>query len=163
MPTLHRRQFLNVLLSLVSAVFLARNRISFASEIYPIDKTDEEWKKLLTPEQYRILRQHGTEYPNSSELTHEHRDGLYDCAACDFPLFSSQTKYDSGTGWPSFYASLPNAVATSSDHDLIFERTEVHCSQCGGHLGHVFNDGPAPTGKRFCMNGIALKFNIKKS
>jgi peptide-methionine (R)-S-oxide reductase len=119
------------------------------------------WRKRLTPSQFWILRQAGTEVPGSSPLDYEHRAGLYVCAGCDLALFSSTTKYDSGTGWPSFYAPLKNAVATGADPSLGIERTEVHCRRCDGHLGHVFDDGPRPTGLRYCMNGLALRFHPK--
>jgi len=125
---------------------------------YEVSYTDAQWRQRLTPEQYYILRQQGTEAPFSSPLLNEHRTGVFACAGCALPLFSSQTKYDSGTGWPSFYAPLPNAVLTSADDSLGMVRTEVHCSRCGGHLGHVFPDGPPPTGLRYCMNGAALRF-----
>jgi peptide-methionine (R)-S-oxide reductase len=125
---------------------------------FEIDKTDSEWRRLLSKAQYEVLRLHRTEVPGSSELNHETRTGTFVCAACDLPLFSSQTKYDSRTGWPSFYQPLPNAIGTSTDHVLLMARTEVHCRRCGGHLGHVFRDGPPPTGLRYCMNGVAMKF-----
>lgn len=120
--------------------------------------SDAEWRKRLTPEQYDILRKHGTEPPGSSPLLREHRKGIFACAGCDLPLFSSATKFESGTGWPSFYEPLPNAVATTTDRSFFMTRTEVHCRRCLGHLGHVFNDGPPPTGLRYCMDGLALKF-----
>jgi peptide-methionine (R)-S-oxide reductase len=114
---------------------------------------------MLTPAQYRVLREHGTEPPGSSPLNKEHRAGTYHCAGCDLPLFSSTTKFDSGTGWPSFWAPLDDAIGTSEDRTLFFTvRTEVHCRRCGGHLGHVFEDGPPPTGLRYCMNGVSLRF-----
>jgi peptide-methionine (R)-S-oxide reductase len=125
---------------------------------FPVTRSDEEWRRMLTPEQYRVLRKHGTEYAGSSPLNKEHRKGTYTCAACDQPLFSSDTKFDSGTGWPSFYAPIEGAVATSQDNSWFTTRTEVHCARCGGHLGHVFDDGPPPTGLRYCMNGVAMKF-----
>lgn len=121
-------------------------------------KSDAEWKQELTPEQYRVLREHGTERAGTSPLNLEKRDGMFVCAACGTPLFSSETKYESGSGWPSFYKPLDGAVATSEDRKLFMVRTEVHCATCGGHLGHVFPDGPRPTGERYCMNGVALKF-----
>jgi peptide-methionine (R)-S-oxide reductase len=125
---------------------------------FEVERSDAEWRKLLTNAQYNILRQHGTERPYSSPLNHEKRAGTFSCAGCDLPLFSSKTKFESGTGWPSFYQPLPDAVATSEDNSFLMKRTEVHCRRCGGHLGHVFNDGPKPTGLRYCMNGLALKF-----
>lgn len=123
-----------------------------------IVKTDGEWKKILTPEQYHILRDEGTEPPRSSPLNNEKRQGVYVCAACESPLFNSEMKYDSGTGWPSFYTSLSDAMETKTDFKLIYPRTEYHCARCGGHHGHLFNDGPKPTGQRWCNNGLALKF-----
>jgi peptide-methionine (R)-S-oxide reductase len=121
-------------------------------------KTDAEWRQMLTPAQYDVLRKHGTERPGSSALNAEKHKGTFACAGCDLPLFSSDTKFESGTGWPSFYQPLPNAVATTSDRSLFMTRTEVHCRRCEGHLGHVFDDGPKPTGLRYCMNGVAMKF-----
>jgi peptide-methionine (R)-S-oxide reductase len=120
--------------------------------------TDTEWRQKLTPEQFRVLRQHGTERPFTSPLNDEHRVGVFVCAACALELFRSDTKFDSGTGWPSFFAPIADATETSRDFKLILPRTEVHCSRCGGHLGHVFDDGPQPTGKRYCMNGVAMQF-----
>ena len=125
---------------------------------FEIVRTPEEWRKLLTPEQYAVLREEDTERPFTSPLNHEKRAGVFACAGCDLPLFASETKFDSGTGWPSFYAPLEGAIGTSEDRSLFFTRTEVHCRRCGGHLGHVFEDGPPPTGLRYCMNGVALKF-----
>jgi len=125
---------------------------------FEIEKSEEEWRRILTPAQYDILRRHGTERAGSSALNKEKRHGTFACAGCDLPLFSSQTKYESGTGWPSFYRPLPDAVATSTDKAFFMTRTEVHCRRCGCHLGHVFEDGPQPTGLRYCMNGLALKF-----
>jgi peptide-methionine (R)-S-oxide reductase len=120
--------------------------------------SEAEWKKRLKPQVYDILRNHGTEYPFSSPLDHEKRAGVYYCAGCELALYSSKTKYDSGTGWPSFYRPLPGAVDTSVDRSIMEVRNEVHCHRCGGHLGHVFDDGPKPTGLRYCMNGLALDF-----
>jgi peptide-methionine (R)-S-oxide reductase len=125
---------------------------------FEITKSEEEWRKILTPAQFRILRKHETERAGSSPLNHEHREGIYHCAGCDLPLYSSSAKFESGTGWPSFTAALPNAIGTSIDRSLFEVRTEVHCRRCGGHLGHVFDDGPPPTGKRYCMNGAAMTF-----
>jgi len=129
-----------------------------AAGTFEISKSDGEWRASLSKAQYEVLRRHRTETPGSSPLNREKRKGTFACAGCDLPLFSSETKYDSGTGWPSFYAPLPNAIGTSTDHLLLLPRTEVHCRRCGGHLGHVFEDGPKPTGLRYCMNGVALKF-----
>jgi peptide-methionine (R)-S-oxide reductase len=129
-----------------------------STETFEISKSEAEWRKVLTPEQFNVLRQHGTERPRSSPLDKEYGRGTYVCAACVLPLFSSDTKYDSGTGWPSFWAPIDRAVRTSRDWTLLLPRTEVHCRRCGGHLGHVFTDGPQPTGQRYCMNGVALTF-----
>lgn len=125
---------------------------------FEIVKTEAEWRQILTPEQFRILRQQGTEKAGSSPLDQEYRDGTYHCVGCNLALFSSKTKYNSQTGWPSFYEPLANAVATRTDFQFNMERTEVHCARCGGHLGHIFLDGPPPTGKRYCINGVALTF-----
>ena len=129
-----------------------------ANEQFPVMKTDEEWKRQLTPEQYAVLRGHGTEFPGSCALLSEHRVGTFACAGCAQPLFVADRKFESGTGWPSFYQPLPNAVETKTDRSLFMTRTEVHCARCLGHLGHVFDDGPPPTGLRYCMNGVAMKF-----
>ena len=128
------------------------------AKAFEIEKSAEDWQRLLTPEQFAVLREHGTERAGTSPLNAEKRAGVYSCAACDLPLYSSKAKYDSGTGWPSFFEPLPDAIGTSIDRSLLAARTEVHCRRCGGHLGHVFDDGPAPTGLRYCMNGVALKF-----
>ena len=125
---------------------------------YPVSYSEAEWRQRLTPQQFRILREAGTERPFSSALNDEHRKGTFLCAADGNPLFSSATKFDSGTGWPSFWKPLPGAVGMSTDFKLGYPRTEVHCARCGGHLGHVFDDGPKPTGKRYCMNGAAMTF-----
>lgn len=128
-----------------------------------IEKTDAEWRNTLSADQYRVLRQHGTEPPGASPLNHEKRQGKFVCAGCGAELFDSATKYESGSGWPSFYApKSADAVGTSSDRKMLMERTEVHCAKCGGHLGHVFEDGPQPTGLRYCMNGAALGFEPEK-
>jgi peptide-methionine (R)-S-oxide reductase len=125
---------------------------------FEVTHTEQEWRTLLTPEQYEVLRREGTERAFSSPLDHEKRAGVYACAGCGVPLFSSKTKFDSGTGWPSFWAPLDNAVGTTRDFTFGMVRTAVHCARCGGHLGHVFDDGPPPTHLRYCMNGVALKF-----
>jgi peptide-methionine (R)-S-oxide reductase len=125
---------------------------------FEINRTPEEWRKLLTPEQFAVLRQEDTERPFTSPFNHEKRKGVFACAGCDLPLFASQTKFDSGTGWPSFYAPIDGAVETGKDWSFGLLREEVHCRRCGGHLGHVFNDGPKPTGLRYCINGVSLKF-----
>jgi peptide-methionine (R)-S-oxide reductase len=123
-----------------------------------IDRPDEEWRKLLTSEQYKVLRKEGTERAGTSPLNQEKRNGRYLCAGCGAPLFASDTKFDSGTGWPSFYRALPGALETKPDNSLFMARTEYHCARCGGHQGHVFDDGPQPTGQRYCNNGLALRF-----
>jgi len=125
---------------------------------FEITKTPEEWRKTLIPEQFYVLREHGTERAGTSPLDKNYAAGTYDCGGCDLPLFSSETKFNSGTGWPSFYQPLDNAVGNTVDKSFFMTRTEVHCRRCGGHLGHVFDDGPPPTGLRYCMNGVALKF-----
>jgi peptide-methionine (R)-S-oxide reductase len=140
------------------AALAALRRPAGAVDHFAVTHTDAEWRALLTRDQYYVLRQQGTEAPESSPLDHQFARGRYNCAGCDLALFSSDTKFDSGTGWPSFWQPLAGAVATSDDDSLLMERTEVHCSRCGGHLGHVFEDGPKPTGLRYCMNGVALKF-----
>ena len=127
-----------------------------------MQKTDDEWKKTLNTEQFHVLRKHGTEPPGSSALNVEKRDGMFKCAGCGQSLFSSKTKFESGTGWPSFSAPIEQSVETSTDRSLFMARVEVHCAQCGGHLGHVFPDGPQPTGMRYCMNGVALKFEPRE-
>src|SRR3954470_21191606 len=132
-----------------------------AHESFPVDRSDTEWRSLLSADQFRVLREHGTERAGTSPLNYEKRTGIYDCAACGHPLFESSTKYESGSGWPSFFRPLPNAVATTNDESHGMRRVEARCANCGGHLGHVFNDGPAPTGQRYCMNGLSLKFEPK--
>jgi peptide-methionine (R)-S-oxide reductase len=126
---------------------------------FPVAMSEEEWRRKLTPAAYRVLREHGTERAGSSPLDKEYGAGAYRCAGCGQPLFASDTKFNSGTGWPSFWAPVDQAVETQTDRSLFMTRTEVHCSQCGGHLGHVFDDGPKPTGLRYCMNGAALDFH----
>ena len=133
------------------------------AEKFEVVKTEAEWRKQLSPEAYKVLRDHGTERAGSSPLDREKRVGVFHCAGCDLPLFASQTKFDSGTGWPSFYQPLPNAIATTTDRSFFMTRTEVHCRRCGGHLGHVFDDGPKPTGLRYCMNGVSLRFEPAKA
>ena len=164
MPTvmpnnLPRRRFL-ALLGASAAMPLASacSAKPVAKGKFPIQKTDAEWRRLLTPAQFYILREEGTERPGTSALNKEKRKGTFVCVADGSALFASSTKFDSGTGWPSFWKPLPRAVGTSTDRSLGMARTEVHCAQCGGHLGHVFNDGPMPTGLRYCINGDALKF-----
>lgn len=125
---------------------------------YEVQKTEQEWKETLSSEQFRVLRKHGTERAGTSPLDKNYDEGTYLCAGCGQPLFTSETKFDSGTGWPSFYKPLEAAIDTTVDRSLFMSRTEVHCSRCGGHLGHVFGDGPKPTGQRYCMNGVSLKF-----
>ena len=128
------------------------------AESFPVTRSEDEWQAKLTPEQFRVLREHGTERPGSSPLNAEKRHGRFLCAACESELFDSNTKYESGSGWPSFFAPKEGAVATTEDRTLGMRRVEVHCARCGGHLGHVFPDGPTPTGLRYCMNGAAMKF-----
>ena len=155
---LERRTFLKCCLG--AGAFIALP--SFARAVVEkLIKTNDEWKKLLTPAQYNILREEGTEQPGSSALLSEHRPGIFHCVACDLALFDSKTKFESGTGWPSFYDHLPGALETKTDRLLGFARTEYHCARCGGHHGHVFDDGPKPTGLRYCSNGAVLKFNLK--
>ena len=125
---------------------------------FEVEKTEEEWRKILNDAQFRVLREEDTERPGTSVLLEEHRKGLFHCAGCDLSVYSSEAKFDSGTGWPSFWESLPNAIGDQNDTSLLMARTEIHCRRCGGHFGHVFDDGPAPTGKRHCLNGIALNF-----
>ncbi len=133
------------------------------AEKFEFALSDEEWRKRLSEPAYAVLRREATERPFTSDLLNEKRAGIYACAGCDLDLYASATKFDSGTGWPSFYEALPNAVGTRTDHKLFLPRTEVHCRRCGGHLGHVFDDGPPPTGKRHCINGVALTFRPKSA
>jgi peptide-methionine (R)-S-oxide reductase len=165
-----RRQFLVVLGStavLGPAVVWLTNRSGLAAEReaerFPLHRTPDEWRRALTRQQYAVLRDHATERPFTSHLNGEKRDGTYTCAGCGHPLFHSTTKFESGTGWPSFWQPLPGAIGTSVDRLLFMVRTEVHCARCGGHLGHVFNDGPPPTGLRYCINGAALAFSPEAS
>jgi len=153
-----RRLLLAGALALIAGVRWLRATDVEAATSFEVQKSDSEWRALLSKAQYEVLRLHRTETPGSSPLNHEKRKGVFACAGCDLPLFSSDTKYDSRTGWPSFYRPLANAVGTATDRLLLLPRTEVHCRRCGGHLGHVFEDGPPPTGLRYCMNGVALKF-----
>jgi peptide-methionine (R)-S-oxide reductase len=126
---------------------------------YPVTRTDAEWRQKLTPEQYQVMREHGTERPGSCALLYEKRQGTFSCAGCDTPLFASTLKFESGTGWPSFNDPIPGSVETETDRSYGMTRTEVHCATCGSHLGHVFPDGPPPTGLRYCINGVALNFS----
>ena len=156
---MHRRHFLS-LASLTALVAAGCGRASAApaSGITPLNLSDAEWKKRLPPLAYEVLRHEATERPFTSPLLNEHRKGVFACLGCDLPLFDSATKFDSGTGWPSFFRVMPGHVLTKSDFQLVSERTEYHCARCGGHHCHVFNDGPRPTGLRYCNNGAALKF-----
>ena len=155
-----RRPFLNILASLGLGSVAARTAVAASTPTRAdrVELSDAEWKKRLPDSAYRVLRQEGTEPPNTSALNGEKRAGAFHCAGCDLPLFSSAAKYESGTGWPSFFAPLPEAVATKTDYKLILPRTEYHCARCGGHQGHMFSDGPRPTGQRYCNNGVALRF-----
>ena len=161
-----RRRFLQaggaaaMLAALGVYAFGGRRTGAAEGEAFEITHTDEEWKKILTSNQFEVLRESATERPFSSPLNDEHRHGVFSCAGCDLDLYSSETKFDSGTGWPSFYQPLANAVGTARDTSLLMVRTAVHCRRCGGHLGHVFDDGPKPTGLRYCMNGLAMKFRV---
>lgn len=155
-----RRNFLAAGVAAFAASYLGKvgNLMASPKGTFAVTHSEKEWRKLLTAEQFSILRQEGTEYPGSSALLKEHRKGIFSCVGCDQPLFSSETKFESGTGWPSFWAPLENAVGTTRDATLGMVRVEVHCGKCGGHLGHVFNDGPKPTGLRYCMNGVVMTF-----
>jgi peptide-methionine (R)-S-oxide reductase len=158
-PVMTRRNLLALLssLGLAPAVVSAQQRAP-AAGIQPLKLSDAEWKQRLSPAQYEVLRREGTERAGSSPLNHEERKGTYRCAGCDLALFTSDMKFDSGTGWPSFFTTLPGVFGESTDFKLLLPRTEYHCARCGGHHGHVFDDGPRPTGKRYCNNGVALTF-----
>ena len=136
--------------------------MSKKTETFAIEKSDDEWRQQLDPLQYNVLRKHSTERAFTSPLNDEKRQGAFVCAGCGEPLFDSATKFESGTGWPSFWQPLPDGIGTTTDRSFFMTRTEVHCAKCGGHLGHVFPDGPPPTGQRYCMNGAAMKFEEKK-
>jgi peptide-methionine (R)-S-oxide reductase len=153
-----RRSLLTGAATMFGLGLLARHGMA-ATGAYAVTHTEAEWRKLLSPSAFDVLREQGTEPPFSSPLDHEFAAGRYDCAGCALPLFTSDTKFDSGTGWPSFFRPIDKAVSTQQDNSLFMDRTEVHCSRCGGHLGHVFDDGPKPTGLRYCMNGVALAFH----
>jgi peptide-methionine (R)-S-oxide reductase len=144
-------------------IFGGRTKSASDSESYPVAHSDEEWRSILSPQQYAVLRKHGTERAGSSPLNQEKREGVFVCAGCGQKVFASDAKFESGTGWPSFTAPLEGGVGTSEDRSLFMTRTEVHCSRCGGHLGHVFDDGPPPTGLRYCMNGVAMKFEPQQA
>ncbi len=159
-----RRTFVTMTgLGALGAALAACGSSSAAAGRFPVTKSDAEWKKQLGPRAYAVLRHEATERPFSSPLDDEHRAGIFACKGCDNPLYSSKTKFDSGTGWPSFWAPLRHAIGTHTDRKLLMARTEVHCARCGGHLGHVFDDGPEPTGKRYCMNGVAMVFRPARS
>jgi peptide-methionine (R)-S-oxide reductase len=160
-----RRYFLKSTVALLGPFFLLGLypiHLVFAETIGKVSKTEEEWKQMLTPEQFDVLRKEGTEHPFTSPLLNEHRVGTFVCAGCGLELFSSDKKFDSGTGWPSFFDPILGHIETKSDTKLAMARTEYHCTRCGGHQGHVFNDGPKPTGLRYCNNGVALKFVAKE-
>lgn len=159
---MNRRLFLgsSALAAFGLPAFFGRT-VRAAEGVFEVMKTEAEWRAILSPEAYAVLREEDTERPFTSPLNDEKREGAFHCAACDLAAFDSKTKYDSGTGWPSFYQPLENAVATKEDNTFFTTRTEVHCRRCGGHFGHVFNDGPQPTGLRYCMNGLSLTFKPK--
>ncbi|MFC7536755.1 peptide-methionine (R)-S-oxide reductase MsrB [Sphingomonas sp. GCM10030256] len=161
MDPMNKRSFLGWTASAIAGLAIGgcgRAKGAEAAERFEVTRTPTEWKRLLGPQRYAILREAGTERAGSSPLDKEHRKGIFVCAGCALPLYGSAAKYDSGTGWPSFFKPLPNAVRTKPDKGWFVTRTEVHCRRCGGHLGHVFDDGPPPTGKRYCMNGLAMRF-----
>ena len=156
---MQRRSFIALVLAGGSALALARaGGARAASDQFEVTRTDAEWRAMLSDLEYKVMRREGTERAGSSPLDKNYAKGTYHCRGCDLPLYTSDHKYDSGTGWPSFWQSLPGAVETKTDFKLIYPRTEVHCRRCGSHLGHVFNDGPKPTGKRHCLNGVSLVF-----
>ncbi len=163
---IHRRKFLTLSFSALGALIFApliKLGDVMAEPVDKVTKTDDEWRKTLTAEQYDVLRHEGTERPFTSPLNEEKHEGIFACAGCGLGLFPSQNKFDSGTGWPSFFAALPGHVETRTDYKIIVPRTEYHCARCGGHQGHVFEDGPKPTGLRYCNNGVALIFIPKKA
>lgn len=161
---MNRRTFLTLTsFSILGLVFRSNLAMAHHGTITPIKLDDDEWKKRLSPQAYKVLRDEGTEPPNTSELNHEKREGVFACAGCELPLFESKMKYESGTGWPSFFDVIEGHVETKNDYSLIWPRKEYHCMRCGGHQGHVFKDGPKPTGLRYCNNGVALTFIPKES
>ena len=159
---MQRRDFLKITAGAIAFCALLKTTALWAADVVEkLVRSDDEWKKILTPKQYDILRQEGTEHPFTSELLNEHREGIFSCAGCQLDLFQSSTKFDSGTGWPSFYDCVPGHLEKKVDHKLFVERTEYHCARCGGHHGHIFDDGPKPTGLRYCSNGAVLVFTPK--